>query len=71
MVGNDQWLTHHFRLWSNVVTMVTHTQIEEYSLVSFTPMDISDEQSIGSVLLIIDMTIQYGEDYDVRIPKVY
>ena len=50
--------------------MVTHTQIEEYSLVSFTPMDISDEQSIGSVLLPIDMTIQYGEDYDVRIPKV-
>ena len=54
----------------HVVTMVTHTQIEEYSLVSFTPMDISDEQSIGSVLLTIDMTIQYGEDYDVCIPKV-
>ena len=48
-----------------------NTQIEEYSLVNFIPLDISDEESIGSVLLTIDMTIQYGEDYDVRIPKVY
>ena len=46
------------------------TQIEEYSLVSFTPLDISEEESLGTVLLTIDMTIQYGEDYDVRIPKV-
>ena len=50
------------------ITMVT--QIEEYSLVSFTPLDLSDEESIATVLLTVDMTIQYGEDYDVRMPKV-
>ena len=52
-----------------IVTVVT--QIQEYSLVSFTPLDISDDESVGNVLLTVDMTIQYGEDYDVHIPKVY
>ena len=48
----------------------TCTQVEEYSLVSYLPLDISDVESIENVLLTIDMTIQYGEDYDVHIPKV-
>jgi hypothetical protein len=39
--------------------------LDEYSLVSFVPLDISDEESIGEVLLQIDMAIQYGEDADV------
>ena len=38
---------------------------------SFTPLDLSDDESIGGVLLTIDMVIQYGEDYDVKIPKVH
>jgi hypothetical protein len=41
--------------------------LDEYSLVSFVPLDISDEDSIGEVLLQIDMAIQYGEDADVMI----
>jgi hypothetical protein len=41
--------------------------LDEYSLVSFVPLDISDEDSIGEVLLQIDMAIQYGEDADVKI----
>ena len=38
---------------------------------SLTPLDLSDDESMGSVLLTIDMIMQYGEDYDVRIPKVH
>lgn len=41
--------------------------LDEYSLVSFVPLDISDEDSIGDVLLQVDMAIQYGEDADVKI----
>lgn len=41
--------------------------MDEYSLVSFVPLDISDEDSIGEVLLQIDMAIQYGEDADVKV----
>ena len=33
-------------------------------------MDISDEDSIGDVLLLCDNSIQYGEDLEPKIPKV-
>ena len=45
-------------------------QINDYSLVQFLPLDISQEDSIADVLLYIDNTIQYGEDLDVKVPKV-
>lgn len=44
--------------------------LDEYSLVSFIPLDISDEDSIGEVLLQIDMAIQFGEDADVKIREI-
>lgn len=44
-------------------------QLNDYSLVQFLPLDISDEDSIGDLLLYIDSTIQYGEDLDVKIPR--
>ena len=37
------------------------TLITEYSMVSFLPLDITDEDSISLVLSHIDHTIQYGE----------
>lgn len=40
--------------------------IEEFSLVGFVPLDISDEDSMGDLLLQIDTAIQYGEDADVK-----
>ena len=46
-------------------------QIDDYSLVQFLPLDITQEDSIADVLLYIDNTIQYGEDLDVKVPKVY
>ena len=46
------------------------TQIDDYSLVSFLPLDISEEESIETLLMYIDNAIQYGEDLDVRVPKV-
>lgn len=40
--------------------------LETYSLVSFLPLDITDEESIGLVLAAIDHAIQHGEDDEVR-----
>ncbi|KAJ8312974.1 hypothetical protein KUTeg_010347 [Tegillarca granosa] len=41
-------------------------KIEDYSLVKFLPLDISDEESINDILLQIDTAIQYGEDLEPR-----
>ncbi|EFJ47752.1 hypothetical protein VOLCADRAFT_81366 [Volvox carteri f. nagariensis] len=41
--------------------------LEEFSLVSFLPLDITDEDSIADILGQIDMAIQYGEDAEPRI----
>lgn len=48
----------------------THLQVaqllEDYSMVSFTPLDIGDEESIEACLMQVDTAIQYGEDQDVK-----
>lgn len=41
--------------------------IEDYSMVSYLALDISEEESIGDVLAQIDHSIQFGEDADVKI----
>ena len=40
--------------------------LEEYSLVTFHPLDVSDENSLVKVLYTIDSGLQYGEDADVN-----
>jgi len=41
--------------------------IEDYSLVKFFPLEIQDEESMCDLLLMIDNTIQFGEDADVKV----
>lgn len=43
--------------------------IQDYSLVKFHPLDVSDEDSINDVLMVVDNVLQYGEDQDVKEPK--
>jgi len=45
------------------------TLIEDYSMVSFLPLDTSNEDSIADILAHIDNAIQYGEDQDVMVPR--
>lgn len=40
--------------------------LEDYSLVKFMPLDAEDEETVLNLLTIIDTTIQYGEDLDVK-----
>mmetsp|Transcript_7305 Transcript_7305/g.21552 ORF Transcript_7305/g.21552 Transcript_7305/m.21552 type:complete len:271 (+) Transcript_7305:381-1193(+) len=41
--------------------------VDQYSMVSFLPLDISQEDSLQDVLAQIDNAIQYGEDADVKV----
>ncbi|CAF0883734.1 unnamed protein product [Didymodactylos carnosus] len=43
--------------------------IYDYSLVKFYTLDISEEDSITDLLMQIDLSIQYGEDHDVKEPR--
>jgi len=43
--------------------------LEDYNMVSFLPLDITDEESISAILLHVDTSIQYGEDLDIPEPK--
>lgn len=40
--------------------------LDEYSLVNFHPLDLTDENSLLNVLYAIDSCLQYGEDADVK-----
>lgn len=40
--------------------------LDDWQMVSFLPLNINDEESIGLVLLAVDHAIQYGEDLEVR-----
>ncbi len=41
--------------------------LDDYSLVKYFPLDITDEENISDLFLMIDNTIQYGEDRDVKV----
>jgi hypothetical protein len=40
--------------------------LDDYTMVSYVPLNIKDEESIDHVLSCVDATIQYGEDLEVR-----
>ena len=40
--------------------------LDDYSMVSFLPLNITDEESLDHVLMHVDHAVQYGEDLDVR-----
>lgn len=56
------------RRWSRLNAAIAQL-IEEYSMVSFIPLDITDEESIDLALMHIDHAIQYGEDVEPTEPR--
>lgn len=44
-------------------------QIEDQNLVSFLPLDVTDEDSVNTILSHIDNMMQYGEDEEPKMPK--
>eukprot|EP01084_Bolivina_argentea_P023829 44509_1 len=51
------------------LTEALSSVIDEYSLVGFIPLDISDEESIGLVMMHADMLVQFGENQEPREPR--
>ena len=40
--------------------------LDDYTMVSFVPLNVNDEESIDHVLMTVDHAVQYGEDLEVR-----
>ncbi|KAL7078228.1 hypothetical protein ACQ4LE_002384 [Meloidogyne hapla] len=57
----DKWSEKYSKLTQSLLIV-----LNDYNLVKFLPLDISDEDSIQEILSVIDVTIQYGEDADVK-----
>lgn len=55
----------HFVNLNNAVLQL----LDDFSMVSFTPLDINDEESIEALLQQIDMCIQYGEDQETKLAE--
>ncbi|CAJ0928626.1 unnamed protein product, partial [Mesorhabditis belari] len=60
-LDNHLWNERHRALTRSIAQI-----LEEYSLVKFLPLDSNDEDSITEALMVIDNTIQYGEDLEVK-----
>lgn len=45
------------------------SQIQDFNMVSFLPLDITDEDSIGAILSHVDNAIQYGEHEEPKEPQ--
>ena len=58
-----------FQIFRHKLNKAIARVIDDYSLVKFQPLDVSDEDSINDVLLVIDNILQYGEENDVKEPK--
>mmetsp|Transcript_17958 Transcript_17958/g.24872 ORF Transcript_17958/g.24872 Transcript_17958/m.24872 type:complete len:302 (+) Transcript_17958:142-1047(+) len=50
----------------NRLTEAICTLLDDFSMVSFCPLNIMDEDSLDHALQIVDHAIQYGEDLDVK-----
>lgn len=59
---DDSRLSQKFKKLNSSIAKM----IDDYSLVKFLPMDISDEDTIIDVLIQIDTAIQYGEDFEPK-----
>lgn len=44
--------------------------INDFSLISFVPINLNEEESLTNALITIDNAIQFGEDEDVKIKEV-
>ena len=61
---SSKWAKRHEKL-----TAAIGQVIEGYALVKFFPLNIKDEESVTDLLAIIDNSIQYGEDREVKVAE--
>ena len=59
--------SHSFNEKYQYLTEALGRVIDDYSLVKYFPLDITNEDNISDLFLMIDNTIQFGEDADVKV----
>ncbi|CAJ0597384.1 unnamed protein product [Cylicocyclus nassatus] len=62
----EQDATHVWNERHRQLTKTIAQVLEDYSMVKFVPLNCDEEESVEQLLLVIDTTIQYGEDLEVR-----
>jgi len=60
-------MSHSFNEKYQALTESLGKVLDDYSLVKYFPLDITNEENIADLFLMIDNTIQFGEDADVKI----
>lgn len=66
IVHYDPQSLHRFGPKFAKLTQQLAQLVDDYSMVKFMPLDISDEDSLTDILTTIDLAIQFGEDADVK-----
>lgn len=65
-VTNEERLLERRRRNRQRLTDSISQLLDDYSMISFIPLNIQDEDSIDTLLACVDASIQYGEDLEVR-----
>lgn len=65
---DKEWIqrVNERRQKQNKLTKTICQVLDDFSMVSFLPLNIKDEESLDHVLLNVDQSIQFGEDIEVR-----
>ena len=64
--AQTQW-NHSYNEKYQALTESLGKVLDDYSLVKYFPLDITDEDNISDLFMMIDNTIQFGEGADVKI----
>ena len=59
--------SHTFNEKYQALTEALGKVLDDYSLVKYFPLDINNEENVADLFLMIDNTIQFGEDQDVKV----
>ncbi|KAL7753064.1 hypothetical protein RI367_001516 [Sorochytrium milnesiophthora] len=63
--GEGKWVSDKWKHLNEAIARL----IDEYNMVAFIPLDITDEDSLSTLLLQVDHCVQYGEDVEPTEPK--
>jgi len=67
LLEEEETTSGHWNKKYRKLTKALASMMDDYSLLKFLTLDVTDEGSIDDVLLCIDNAIQYGEDAEVKV----
>ncbi|XP_046655734.1 GPN-loop GTPase 3-like [Daphnia pulicaria] len=61
---NSKWNQKH-----QMLTEMIGRVLEDYSLIKFAPLNITDEDNLANILFMVDNCMQFGEDRDIKMAE--